>query len=134
MRIRPVRCSGRRGTTHAILLKASSCTRRCLTSSVRPNDDADAWVRRPREQPVAAKGHTTRPTRSDNRSRFIRWVPAQTNFFLPLGFSRHICSARHRSRQPAIAVLPVIQIDHRWQLRVRNSIKKGKCRPRDAFE
>ena len=21
-----------------------------------------------------------------NRSRFIRWVPAQTNFFLPLGF------------------------------------------------
>src|SRR6516164_4820581 len=38
MRIRPVRCSGRRGTTHAILLKASSCTRRCLTSSVRPNE------------------------------------------------------------------------------------------------
>src|SRR6516225_2725338 len=39
MRIRPVRCSGRRGTTLAILLKASSCTRRCLTSPVRPNDD-----------------------------------------------------------------------------------------------
>src|SRR5262245_33860825 len=38
MRIRPVRCSGRRGTTHAIPLKASSCTRRHLTSFGRPND------------------------------------------------------------------------------------------------
>ena len=38
MRIRPVRCSGRRGTTHAIPFKASSCTRRRLTSSARPND------------------------------------------------------------------------------------------------
>jgi hypothetical protein len=38
MRIRLVRCSGRRGTTHAIPLKALSCTRRRLTSSGRPND------------------------------------------------------------------------------------------------
>ena len=69
-----------------------------------------------------------------NRSRFIRRVPAKQISSFRLVSSRHIRPPRHRSRQPAIAVLPVIQIDHRLQLLVRNSIKKGKCRPRDAFE
>src|SRR6516162_2718883 len=80
-----------------------------------------------------AKDHTTRPTRPDNRSQFVRWVPAQTNFFLPLGFVPP-CLPTKPKPPAAIAVLPVIQIDHRLQLLVRNSIKKGKCRPRDAFE
>jgi hypothetical protein len=35
---------------------------------------------------------------------------------------------------PARVLLPVIQIDYRLRLLVRDSIKKGKCRPRDAFE
>ncbi len=38
MPIRSVRCDGSRGTTHAIRLKASSCTRRIPTSRLRRND------------------------------------------------------------------------------------------------
>ena len=79
------------------------------------------------------KKRVQQPSLTTDRASSGGSQPKQISSFR-LVSSRHICSPRHRSRQPAIAVLPVIQIDHRLQLLVRNSIKKGKCRPRDAFE
>jgi len=55
-------------------------------------------------------------------------VGASPNKFLPSGWFRPAISA-HQGIEAAS-----LQIDHRLQLFVRNSIKKGKCRPRDAFE
>src|SRR5262249_21251462 len=79
-----------------------------------------------------AKGHTTCPTRPDNRSRFIRWLQPQTIFSLPFVFAPPYLLTK--TSKPPAGDRRAVQIDHRLQLLVRNSIKKGKCRPRNAFE
>ena len=99
------RCSGRRGTTRAIRSKASSCTRRALTSRPRRNDGLRTLGASPR-----ALGPTPRSLRTD-LGAFLGASPALATHGLDEGVEI-IAAIVIRDLVPRLDILDRTDLDH----------------------